>query len=136
MSGIGELAMYGGRSSSAMKEGDRSFTIAGSGIGYEGGRYIISANEGPLQAARRAATKLFSKLKKPQFKAHANKTTIKFIMRETTSGAPNKTTRVYIAKRKLRSEPLERRDKASGKLLYTVLYDYDVKACNDGTDLA
>jgi hypothetical protein len=105
----------------------RSFTISGSDIGYKGGWYIISSNEEPLLAAMRAATKLFSKLKKPEYRMHAMKDSIKFILCETTSGMI-KSTGMYKAKRTLRKEIMERRDK-DGNLLYVVNYDYVVKAC-------
>jgi hypothetical protein len=110
-----------------MKDGDRSFTIAGSDIGFQGGRYRITSAEGPLQAARRAATKLFGHLKDKKYASSKNSNTIRFIMRETTAGT-TKDRHAYKATREALKKPLEIRDK-KGELLWTVNYEYSVHAC-------
>lgn len=110
-----------------MQEGDRSWTIAGSDIGFQGGRYRITATEGPLQAAKRAATKLFGRLKLKKFASSKNSKTIRFIMRETTAGS-SKDRHAYKATRTQLKTPLEIRSKA-GKLLWTVNYEYSVHSC-------
>ena len=73
----------------------RSFKIRGSGIGFEGGSYkakTISA------AAKRAGSKLFQKKEYSKF---PNKTSIKFILGETTRGSAKKTFAFEVTRIKL-----------------------------------
>ena len=109
-----------------MKQGDRSFTISDCDLNYKGGRYIITGTEGPLQAAKRAATKLFGKLEDSKYASHKNSNTIHFVLRETTVGS-TKDRRAYKAKRAKLDKPVEIKDKA-GKVMYTVKYTYTVAA--------
>lgn len=77
----------------------KSFKILGSGIGFEGGRYVAPSVS---VAAKRAGTKLFQKaMKSAEF---ANKKTIKFIVGETTSGSKKKTY-AYEVKRMTLEKP-------------------------------
>lgn len=85
-------------------DGKRNFTIAGSDIEFEGGKYRISAKGTPSGAARKAAKSLFrmveNKDNSPEWKkfsAYKNHKTIKFILRETTQDS-NKKSYYYEAK--------------------------------------
>jgi hypothetical protein len=81
----------------------KSFKILGSGIGYKGGRYI-AVNKGV--AAKRAGRKLFQKIdNNPEYKKFKNKTSIKFILGNTTRGEPNSTC-AYIVSRTLLEKPI------------------------------
>ena len=74
----------------------RSFKILGSGIGFEGGRYVASTKS---VAAKRAGSKLFQKMDKDgKFK---NKNSIKFILGETTKGSDKQTTAYEVVRKKL-----------------------------------
>lgn len=72
----------------------RFFTIIGSDIGFEGGRYKADKSGSPGSAAKRAAKILFRMVENtkndPKFKKYAkfaNHKAIKFIVRETTKGS-------------------------------------------------
>ena len=72
----------------------RFFTIAGSDIGFEGGRYKTDKSGSPGSAAKRAAKILFRMVEntnnKSEFKKYAkfaSHKAIKFILRETTAGS-------------------------------------------------
>lgn len=78
--------------SSAVK---RTFTIQGSDLGFEGGKYT---GVSPFNAARKAAKQLFHKVenkaKNPKWSKYAHLKThkvIKFILRETTQGSGKNT---------------------------------------------
>ena len=82
----------------------RSFKIIGSGIGYKGGRYVA---ENRNIAANRAGSKLFQKIMKDSdFSKFKNKTSIKFILAETTKGSPKKNVAYEVKQIKL-DKPLE-----------------------------
>jgi hypothetical protein len=82
----------------------RSFTIEGSSIGFEGGKFISLS---PGSAASKAGTKLFRLVKKdPEYKGKASDV-IQFIIRETTQGSKSKTL-AYDAKVVKLSPPVER----------------------------
>jgi hypothetical protein len=101
----------------------RSFKIAGSGIGYKGGRYVAKT---PAVAAKRAGARLFQKIQNdPEFKKYANKTSIKFILKEVTKGRKNtnKTVAYEVFRKKL-STPLE--ITRNGKTIQ-YQYTYEVK---------
>ena len=67
----------------------RSFSIAGSAIGYDGSRFI---SETPAGAANKAAKRLFQLARKdPEFKHFKSATSIKFILIEATRGSGEKT---------------------------------------------
>ena len=91
-----------------MSEKKRTFTIQGSDLGYEGGRYKGTE---PSQAARKAAKQLFrmveNKGKKAAWKKYerfSNFKVLKFILREASRGS-NKATHYYEAKVVPLSEP-------------------------------
>ena len=82
----------------------KSFKIIGSGIGFKGGRYVA---ENRNIAANRAGSKLFQKIKKnPEFKKYAKKTSIKFILSETTRGSMSKNVAYEVVQEKL-AKPIE-----------------------------
>tara|TARA_B110000261_G_C13040485_1_gene340110 strand:+ start:987 stop:1361 length:375 start_codon:yes stop_codon:yes gene_type:complete len=77
----------------------RSFKIIGSGIGFKGGRYVAQNRH---IAAQRAGSKLFQKIKKnANFSRFSKKTSIKFILAETTEGSNKKTVAYEVKKEKL-----------------------------------
>tara|TARA_X000000368_G_C22678152_1_gene557038 strand:+ start:76 stop:447 length:372 start_codon:yes stop_codon:yes gene_type:complete len=80
----------------------KSFKVLGSGIGFKGGRYVA---ENKMKAAKRAGSKLYKKIDNdPRYSQYKNKTSIKFIMGETTIGSPKKST-AYEVKRSKLAEP-------------------------------
>lgn len=82
----------------------RSFKIVGSGIGFKGGRYVA---ENRNIAANRAGSKLFQKVANSgEYKKFEKKTSIKFILAETTSGSAKKTVAYEVTKEKL-EKPFE-----------------------------
>lgn len=102
----------------------RSFTIAGSGIGYKGSRFI---SDGPSAAAKKAGKRLFQLVdNEAKFKTFNNKKTLKFIVRETTRGAGRKTY-YYIVSREEKKEPLVR---VINGVEVTYKWDYNVKKCS------
>ena len=101
----------------------RTFTIQGSGLKYNGGRY---KSDEVQSAAKKAATQLFRKLSLPEYRMHKHKTQIKFILRETTKGSEKKTF-YYIGERSELSKPLILTIKGK-EILYK--YKYSVKKCN------
>lgn len=105
----------------------KSFKILGSGIGFKGGRYIA---QDKTVAARRAGSRLYKKIESdPQYSQFKNKTTIKFILGETTKGSP-KTTTAYQVKRTKLDKPLKIK---IGNTMVTYKYKYTVHklAIND-----
>lgn len=78
----------------------KTFKIVGSGIGFEGGRYVA---KGFAQAAKRAGSKLFARAM--QSSEYKNKNSIKFIMVESTRGADKKNTKAFEVKRVTLSTP-------------------------------
>ena len=82
----------------------RSFKIIGSGVGFKGGRYVA---ENRNIAANRAGSKLFQKItKSADYKKFEKKTSIKFILAETTVGSAKKTVAYEVVKTKL-DKPIE-----------------------------
>jgi hypothetical protein len=82
----------------------KSFKIIGSGIGFKGGRYVAQNRN---IAAQRAGSKLFQKVRKnPEFKMYSKKTSIKFILSETTRGSPAKNVAYEVVQKKL-DKPIE-----------------------------
>lgn len=78
----------------------KTFKIMGSGIGFEGGRYVA---KGFAQAAKRAGSKLFARaMASSEYK---NKSSIKFILAESTRGADKKATKAFEVKRVALSTP-------------------------------
>jgi hypothetical protein len=72
----------------------RSFKIAGSDIGFEGGRYKTDKSGTPISAARKAASVLFRMIENKnhekkfnKYHAFAHHKGIKFIISETTRGS-------------------------------------------------
>uniref|UniRef100_A0A6C0BE41 Uncharacterized protein n=1 Tax=viral metagenome TaxID=1070528 RepID=A0A6C0BE41_9ZZZZ len=81
----------------------RHFTIVGSDIGFEGGRYGTDKSGFPKSAAKRAASVLFlmieNKKNKPEWRKYSkyqSHKSIKFIIAETTRGS-NKDSFYYEA---------------------------------------
>ena len=98
----------------------RSFKVIGSGIGYKGGRYVA---ENRNIAAHRAGSKLFQKIMKDaKFNKYKNKTTIKFILTETTKGSSKKNVAYEVKQIKL-DKPLEFK---RGDITIVVKYKYVV----------
>ena len=78
----------------------KTFKIMGSGIGFEGGRYVA---KGFAQAAKRAGSKLFARaMASSEYK---NKSSIKFILAESTRGADRKATKAFEVKRTTLATP-------------------------------
>jgi hypothetical protein len=83
-----------------MSEAKRTFTIQGSDLGFEGGRYKGTS---PFLAARKAAKQLFRMVENKKSKAAWKKYSkfssykkLKFILREASRGS-DKTTHYYEA---------------------------------------
>lgn len=84
---------------SAKKEDvKRYFTVVGSDIGFEGGRYGTDKSKQPKSAAKRAASAIFRMIENKQnksewrkFEKFASHKAIKFIIRETTQGSSKDT---------------------------------------------
>ena len=92
----------------------RTFTIAGSDIGWAGGKYKPQKNGMPGPAAKKAAKELFkmieNKANKPEwhkYETYKSHKTIKFILRETTLGS-NKKSYYYEAKVQHLKTPMKR----------------------------
>ena len=67
---------------------NNSYTIESSDINFSGGRYISS---NPYSAGKKAANQLFRKIhNEPNFKKYKSSKTLKFVLRETTSGSNKK----------------------------------------------
>ena len=114
--------MLGGK----MTEKSKSFTIAGSGTKFTGGRYM-SKNGDVASAAKKAGARLFRDLTESQIKLREKKGLkgIKFILKETTRGSKNETytfkvTRVTLAK------PITRT--IAGNTIVSK-YSFEVKKC-------
>jgi hypothetical protein len=98
----------------------KSFKILGSGIGFKGGRYVA---ENKMKAARRAGSKLYKKVDKdPAYSQFKSKSSIKFILGETTKGA-SKTSTAYEVKRTKLAEPKKIK---IGNTIVTYKYTYTV----------
>ena len=85
--------------SASSNEECRSFKILGSGIAFEGGRYVAKYVS---TAAKRAGTKLFQRAMKSS--EYSNKKSIKFILGETTKGS-KKITYAYEVMRMMLDKP-------------------------------
>lgn len=103
----------------------RTFTIQGSGIKYIGGRY---KTDNVQSAAKRAASQLFRKLKKPEYRMYKAKKNIKFILRETTKES-KKRTFYYIAERVELPKPVKIKLKNDQEIVYK--YKINVKKCTE-----
>ena len=107
----------------------RSFTIMGSDIGFEGGRY---KSKTPAGAARKAAKRLFTmvenKAGKPEFKKYAHfagSKSLKLILREATR-ASNGASFYYEASYVMLNKP---RVITRNGVEYTVTKTIKVKTC-------
>lgn len=108
----------------------RSFKITGSGIGFKGGRYIA---ETQAVAAKRAGSALFQYVHTSHkhgrgldehYAKWKNKTSIKFILMETTRGSnPTKKTVAYQVNKTVLSTP---KTIKRGDQTITVKYAYTV----------
>lgn len=114
-----------------MSEGEKSFTIEGSGTGFKGGRY--RSKTGPLAAARKAGARLFRDLSESQIKLREKKgkKAIKFILKETTRGSTKETLFFKVERITLKT-PIKRT--VAGKVIET-LYRYEVKKCGSDEKL-
>jgi hypothetical protein len=103
------------------KETDkRNFTVVGSSIGVEGGKY---KSTGPMGAAKKAATQQFKKAKNGTAE-------VKLMIRDTTHDGDHKTF-FYVAHRKKLDKPVERIVKFKG--VETVIkneWETTLKKCN------
>lgn len=99
---------------------ERRYTIAGSGIKYSGGIYTASTMS---EAAKTAGGwRLFAKAAAAGF---SKKTSIKFILKETTRGVPTpKPTKAFVATRVLKDKPVV--FMRAGKKI-EAKYDYIIK---------
>ena len=96
----------------------KAFKVVGSGIGFEGGRYLAKTFS---QAAKRAGSKLFARAAASS--EYKNKTSIKFILADVTRGGDKKT-KAFEVKRITLSTP--RKVMLKGvEVVYK--YTYDVK---------
>lgn len=84
------------------------YTIVGSGIGFEGGRY---SGDAFARAAKKAGSGLFERLNNPNrfkdgknFKQYSDKKSIFFILKETSQGS-NKKTKAYTVTQKALAKP-------------------------------
>lgn len=103
----------------------KSFKILGSGIGFKGGRYIAETKS---KAARRAGSKLYNKIDNdPAYAKFKNKSSIKFILGETTKGGPKTTTAFEVKRTKL---PEPKKIKV-GNTTITYSYKYTVHKLSD-----
>lgn len=106
---------------SSSNEECKSFKILGSGIAFEGGRYVAPSVS---TAAKRAGTKLFQKAMKSA--EYSNKRSIKFILGETTSGSKKKTYAYEVKRMTLDKPKVIVRDGVT----IEYKYKYDVKRLN------
>jgi len=107
-----------------MKGDSRSFTTAGSGIGYEGGRYISNS---PTDAASKAGRKLWERVEKDKkYSAFKSRTSIKLILRETTAGS-NKKSYYYNVSREAKKTPTVFK---RGNVEIVSKWNYVVKSCD------
>jgi hypothetical protein len=101
----------------------RSFTIAGSGTGYQGSRFISPS---PSAAAAKAGSRLYQLLdtidKKGKF---STRESVKFIIRELTRGSEKKTF-YFVVSRTKKDEPLVRK---IGDKEVVYMWDYKVTSC-------
>jgi hypothetical protein len=120
--------MEGGKSMSA---GERSFTIEGSGTGFNGGRYKTKTS--PLSAAKKAGARLYRELTESQIKSRESKgkKDIKFILKETTRGS-KKETLFFRVKRVTLSKPVVRT--IAGKTIQSK-YVYEIERCGSNVKL-
>lgn len=106
----------------------RSFKIAGSGIGFKGGRYVAPSR---TVAARRAGSKIFQKINNDSNYTKFNKKmSVKFILVETSRGMPKKTVAYEVTKEKL-TKPTE--FKKGGQTII-VKFKYIVTRLSDQED--
>ena len=102
-------------------ENCKSFKILGSGIGFSGGRYVAATKS---VAAKRAGSKLFQKLENDaSFKQFKNKTSIKFVLGETTKGGSKKTSAFEVTRKELDKPKVVERNGVKVEYKYT----FDVK---------
>jgi hypothetical protein len=108
----------------------RSFKVVGSGIGFKGGRYVA---ENRNIAANRAGSQLFQKIHtNTNFKRFASKTSIKFILMETSQGvvSPKKSTAYEVVKEKLKTP----REFIKGDKTIVVNFKYTVQKLTNQDD--
>lgn len=119
--------MEGGK---PMNNGERSFTISGSGTGFKGGRYLTKTN--PLTAARKAGRRLYKELTESEIKTRENsdKKDIKFIIKETTRGSKKET--FFFKVERITLKTPKKRTILDGREI-TNFYDFKTKRC--GSDV-
>lgn len=106
----------------------RSFKIAGSGIGFKGGRYVAPNRN---IAARRAGSKLFQKIHNDDnFSNFSKKISVKFILIETTQKMSKKTVAYEVTKEKLDNY----REFKRGEKAIVVKYKYKVTRLTNQND--
>lgn len=106
----------------------KTFKVAGSGIGFEGGRYRGSF----ATAAKKAGSKLFDKIaNSSSFKKFSYKKSIFFILQETTQGSEKKTKAYTVTQVKL-DEPVT--IMIAGKSI-TYRFKYEVSELTSSADI-
>lgn len=109
------------------KKASRYFKVAGSGIGFEGGRY---SGETPEQAARKAGRQLWRKVEtESEYKRFDKTSVLKFILVETTQGSSKRT---YSYKVEKKRKPAPEKIALNG-VTFVSNFDYKVSACHDMT---
>jgi hypothetical protein len=108
----------------------RAFKIAGSSIGFEGGRFKGTTR---ATAARKAASRLLQLIEEDAHYATYRKLpSVKFILKETTQESEGKST-FYEAKRVVLDSPIIREipnpKDPSKPLTFTKTHDVQVRAC-------
>jgi hypothetical protein len=107
----------------------RSFTVAGSSIGFEGGKYISVS---PSSAAKKAATRMFSLTKTGRkFSNHKSEDSIKFILRETTRGSEHKTYFYDAYKHKYDEPQVRTIPSPNGPVEIKYEYTIKIRACQE-----
>ena len=111
----------------ANKSGEyRSFTVEGSSIGYEEGKFISKT---PGGAAKKVARKLHRLIEDDRaFARYKNDKDVQFILRETTQGSAHKTLAYQAHKKKL-AEPVVR--KFPNGTEYTITHEYKALALKE-----
>lgn len=111
----------------AGKSGEyRSFTVEGSSIGFEDGKFV---SKSPSAAAQKIGRKLFRLIaKEPGYARFKTDSVVQFIVRETTQGSSHKIFAYEGHKKKL-SKPVER--KLPNGETYIIEFEYKAKALHD-----
>jgi hypothetical protein len=114
----------------------RTFTIQASEIGFVGGEY---KSDSPSKAAKKAAKRIFQLVSKvDEYKKYASRDSLKFILREKTTGSEKKTYFYETSVKNLKS-PKYIKVKAPGNadadeegfVKYPITKEIKVSACSE-----